>query len=164
MKVPKVLADWYWRLIKRYRPIQFFLHKELEVWKLYEPDIASAKNDEERRQAESMRRFECSEYIDSIRSLESHQWMIRAEKVHLSVYDIPLIEHEEHWATGPHGDAYLSDRVFRTLKKQVEAAEYERNHRKRERWEILLKYVTAGAAIVGALAALLNLYIASQKK
>lgn len=164
MKLPKVLAGWFWRLMKKYRPIRYLRHKELEVWRLYEPEVANAKSREERQQAEGLRRFECSEFSDQVLSLESHQWMKRAGKVHLSVYDIPLIEHEEHWDTGPHGDAFLSDRIFRTLKKQVEAAEYERDHRKRERWEIVVKYGTAGAAFVGALAALLNLYITFHKK
>src|ERR1039458_8311991 len=111
MKLPKLLADWYWHSMKRYRPIPYLRHKEVEVWNLYEPEIANAKSVEERQRAEGMRKFECSEYSDQVRSLESHQWMRRAEKVHLSVYDIPLIEHEEHWETGPHGTGYLSDRV-----------------------------------------------------
>jgi len=150
--------------MERYRPIPYLRHKEVEVWNLYEFEIVNAKSVEERQRAEGMRRFECSEYSDQVRSLESHQWMRRAEKVHLSVYDIPLIEHEELWETGPHGTGYLSDRVLRSLQKQVEDAEYERDRRGREGREIWIKYVTGGAALLAAAASIANLILTAHRK
>jgi hypothetical protein len=155
----------YWGLVKRIKPIAYLQHRADETWKLYESDVANARTEEARRQSEGLRAFERSEYEDEIRHIESQQWLARAERAHLSVYDIPLAhEHEEHWDMGPHGARYLSDRVFRTLKKQVEDAEYDRSRRRREGREMWVKYFTAGAAALAALASLLNLYLTSRRK
>jgi hypothetical protein len=159
------LRNTYWRLMKKIRPVAYLRHKSDETWDLFESDIENAGTNEERRQQESMRDFECSEYLDEIRHIESQKWIARAENVHLSVYDIALLnDHEKHWDTGPHGSRYLADRVFRTLKKQVEDAEYERNRRKRESRELWIKYITAGAALLAAAASITNLIVTTHKK
>jgi hypothetical protein len=147
------------------KPIAYLRHRADETWKLYEADVANAQTNDERSKQESMRLFECSEYTDEIRRIESLAWIARAEIVHLSVYDIPSAnEHEEHWETGPHGTRYLSDRVLRTLQKQVEDAEYERDRRRREGREIWIKYVTGGAAVLAAAASIANLILTAHRK
>lgn len=161
----KRVRNVYWLFVKRIRPVAYLQHKAAETWDLYESDVANAKTSEERRQQEGLRDFECSEFTDEIRRIESLAWIARAENVHLSVHDIPLAnEHEEHWEIGPHGTRYLSDRVFRTLKKQVEDAEYERDRRWREGREIWIKYLTAGAALLAAAASIANLILTAHKK
>ncbi len=155
----------YWSLVRRTKPVAYLRHRADEIWKLFDDDVANARTNAERSQQEAMRQFECSEYTDEIRRIESLAWIARAETVHLSVYDIPLAnEHEEHWETGPHSTRYLSDRAFRTLQKQVEDAEYERDRRRREGREIWIKYVTGGAAVLAAAASIANLILTARKK
>jgi hypothetical protein len=163
MKPISTIRNVYWKLVKRYRPITYLRHRSDETWHLFDADLANAKSREETNQVEGLRKFECAEYDDEIRSLESHQWMVRAKRVHLGVYDIPLAEHEQHWDTGVYGTGYLSDRVFRVLKKQVEDAEYERDRRKRESREIRIKYFTAVVAFLAALASIANLIVTAYK-
>jgi hypothetical protein len=154
------LRQLYWKFLKRYRPIRYLQRRSEETWKLFDADVAAAKTDDERQQVESLRAFECAEYDDEIRRLESQHWIRRGDEVHLSVYDIPKEgEHEEHWDTGPYGTRYLSERILRVFKKRVEDAEYERDKRKREGREIWIKYFTAAVAALAALASMVNVYL-----
>jgi hypothetical protein len=160
-----LVRDLYWKVVKHYRPIKYLQHRSKVTWHLFDADIANAKGQRDRNQIESQRHFECAEFDDEVLHIESQEWLARAGSVHISVYDIPLAgEHEGHWATGPYGDRYLSDKVFRLLKKQVEDAEYERDRRKREQREVRIKYFTATAALLAALASIANLLLSAKKK
>jgi len=164
MSIVRLLKESYWRMVKRYRPIKFLQHRSEVVRHLFDADIASAKP-RDKDQLLAQREFECAEFDDEIRHIESQQWLSRAERVHINVYDISLVtEHEQHWSTGAYGDRYLSDRVLRVLKKLVEDSEYERDKRLRERREIRIKYFTAVVAFLAAMASIVNLLITANKK
>jgi sulfur relay (sulfurtransferase) DsrC/TusE family protein len=108
---------------------------------------------------------DCEEY-EELLLLETNEWTRRADRVHISVRDIPLSEDATtHWAPGHYNrESYLPYETLRKLKKLVEDAEYERDRRKREGREIWVKYFTAGAAALAALASLANLYFTSRRK
>lgn len=97
--------------------------------------------------------------------IETAEWTRRGSKVNVGVTDIPLPEGKKtHWVTAFDGAGYVPWDTLRKFKKTVEDAEYERGRRRREGRELWVKYFTAGAAALAALASLLNLYFASQKR
>jgi len=88
--------------------------------------------------------------------------MKRADRVHVTTAEIPLPENSEsHWQTAYDGDRFLPYHTLAKFKRAVEAAEYERSKRRRERNELWVKYFTALAATVAALA---SVYTAFFKK
>lgn len=95
---------------------------------------------------------------------ETRHWQRRAEKVHVSVSDIPLEDGKSHWETGYDRLSYIRWSPLRKLKKLVIDAEYEKTRRKREGRELWVKYVTVVAAVLGAIASLVNLLITAGKK
>lgn len=102
---------------------------------------------------------------EDLLSIETTEWTRRAERIHISVADIPLPEKaESHWKTAYDGTGYLPYDSLRKLKRAVEDAEYQRDRRKREGREMWVKYFTAGAAALAALASLANLYFTSRKR
>jgi hypothetical protein len=105
------------------------------------------------------------ESIEALLCIETGEWTRRGERVNVWITDLPLPEGKtSHWETAADRREYLPWDTLRKFKKIVEDGEYERNRRKREGRELWVKYFTAGAAAIAALAALLNLYFTSRRK
>jgi hypothetical protein len=104
--------------------------------------------------------------IEDLLYLETKEWVRRAERVHISPsHDIPLPSNgKAHWQRSYDGSTYLKDESLRKLKKLVEDAEYEKSRRKREGRELWIKWFTAIAAGLAALASIGNLYFTFRKK
>jgi hypothetical protein len=101
--------------------------------------------------------------IEEALSIETYQWEKRGVKVNLVMRDVPLPKGEKLYSDSMYGEIPTWE-TLRHFKKMVEDAEYERDKRKREGREIGVKYFTAVAATLAALASLANLYLSSFKK
>jgi hypothetical protein len=71
--------------------------------------------------------------------------------VHVAVSDIHLEDGKSDWETGYERISYIRWSPLRKLKKLVIDAEEENTRRKREGRELLVKYVTVVAAVLGAI-------------
>ena len=81
--------------------------------------------------------------------LQTQKWLKRGRKVNVWFQDILLPEGENtHWKSGMFGGNYVPWGILRRYQKLVEDAEYERAKRRREGKEILIKYLTMGAALL----------------
>ncbi len=105
---------------------------------------------------------DCEQEMEEILVIESEMWRKRANKVHVSSCDIPLPEGKQLWHACRYQqyETYLNGDTLRKLKRLVEDAEYERAKRKRDKHESWVKWVTALAAIVGAVT---GVYLALRK-
>jgi len=103
------------------------------------------------------------EDIEEIQCIETRMLTKRGDAVHVSVTDLPVPEGQtSHWQNARDGQLYLNSEALRKFRKMVEDAEYERCKRKREAWEVRIKWVTAVAAVLAAAASLFNLYFTSR--
>lgn len=143
----------YWRVLERWWPKRYFNLMIGFICKAYEADLKKAEDEDERRDILGQRDFECSEYEGKLQSIRFFEMRARGEQVYVSLDDVPLVEGQKsHWEMGQHGTYYVCPKSFRALAKLVETAEYERDKHKRERREIWIKYFTAIAAAIGAIA------------
>jgi hypothetical protein len=107
---------------------------------------------------------DCQCEIEELRWRDTQVWTKRANAVHVRVQDIPLpTGAKSHWKQDFEADFYLHPDTLHALRKQVKDAEYEHAKRRREGRELWVKYFTAGAATVAALASLVNVYLTYSK-
>jgi len=107
------------------------------------------------------------EYIDELLCLDTREWTRRGAKVNVWVQNIPLPEGvTTHWKASEYLRymSYLPQETLFKFRKLVEDAEYEKARRRREGRELWVKYFTAIAAALAALASFANLYFSSRKK
>ena len=107
--------------------------------------------------------------------LETEELTRRGAKVNVWVRDIPLpegitrsgdpdAEPEWPWKFAADYSEYIPSDILSKFRKLVEDAEYEKARRRREGRELWVKYFTAIAATLAALASLANLYFSNRKK
>jgi hypothetical protein len=105
------------------------------------------------------------EDIQALLCLDTNKWVRRGARVNVWVDDIPLPEGvRTHWETAYDGAGYVPWDTLRKLQKIVEDAEYEKSRRRREGRELWVKYFTAIAAALAALASFANLYFSYTRK
>lgn len=92
--------------------------------------------------------------------VESEEYVERARRVNVSLSDVPLAEDHEYWRDAYDGARYIQNPSLTRFKKMVCDAEYEHRKRNREGYEVLVKWATAVAAIIGATA---SVYLALKK-
>jgi hypothetical protein len=115
--------------------------------------------DDEKEHINHQMMYECSEFEDEIKRLDSIELEARGTKVHLSIYDLPVpADTLQHWEQGTHGAWYINDKSRREFARLVTAAEYESKKQRREGWDFWLKVYTAIAASAGAIAGLITLF------
>ena len=92
---------------------------------------------------------------------ETREYQKRARRVHVTINDAMQPDQNDPWLWSYDGDQFLERNTLARFKKLVETAEYERKKRRREGNELWIKWFTAGAATVAAIA---SLYVAFFKK
>jgi len=97
--------------------------------------------------------------------IESSEYLKRAHRVHVDLFDIPLPENSlHHWKQASDGENYLPYPTLTKFKRMVEDAEYERDKRGREKKELYMKGFAAFFAIIAALASAFEVYLTYRKK
>src|SRR5579863_188713 len=117
------------------RQLKVTLQAQLDaIYRAHEDDVASAKTQEERERAESLRAFECAEFDDQLQRLNFLELNERARRCHIDLSDLPANpDAPYHLKQGSHGTWLLHPRSFRALAKTVETAEHERDKRNIDR-------------------------------
>lgn len=151
------MPDWVrrLRLWKRRRELQ---RNSDHIYHTLESDVIEADTQEKRRDVESLRQFFCAQFDEEILGLDSRALVARAKRLHIEVSDLGLPQgHDDHWILGVHGAWFLHPKSLEALSRMVEEAEYQRPERKIAVRDFWWKAVVAIAAVVAAIASLLNL-------
>lgn len=96
---------------------------------------------------------------DDLMCIESNEYMKRARRVHVSIYDLPLPDDSgSYWTQTYDGEHCIKYPTLTKFKKLVEDAEYERRKRRREGKEHWIKWITVIGAIIAALASVYSAF------
>jgi len=90
---------------------------------------------------------------------ETREYQKRARRVHVTIAAAIQPDQKECWLRSYDGDQFLESQTLARFKTLVEAAEYERDKRGREKKEMLVKYFTALAATIAAIASVYTPFV-----